>query len=49
MEKVFDNTKDVLCVVIDMEDPMKTVKGDNITEYLDKEEAKSILKTKILE
>ena len=30
-ERKFDNLKDVMCVVTDMEDPMKTFEENNIT------------------
>ena len=49
MERKFDNAKDVLCVVRDMEDPMKIFKEENIPEDLYEKEAKSSLKNKILE
>ena len=38
-----------MCVVIDMEDMMKTFEENNMTEYLYEEEAKSILNNKRLE
>ena len=44
-----DNTKDVLCVITDMEYPMIFFEEDNMSENLDKEEAKSTPKKKRLE
>ena len=38
----FYNTRDVLCVVTDMEEPMKTFVENNTPEDLDEEEAKHI-------
>ena len=35
VEIKFDNKKNVLCVVTDMEDPTKTFEEDNMSEYLD--------------
>ena len=49
VERKFENAKDVLCVVIDMEDLMKKIEEDNILGGLDEEEAKLILIKKILE
>ena len=45
----FDNAKDVLWVVTYMGDTMKTFEDNKMPEYLYDEEAKSILKNKILE
>ena len=39
----------MLCVVTNMEDPMKTFEEDNMPEDLDEKESKSILKKKIIE
>ena len=44
-----NNMKDVMYVVTDMEDKMKTFEEYNIPKYLFKEEVKSTLKHKILE
>ena len=50
MERNSDNEKYMLCVLIDMEDPVKTFEEDNMPEnILDGEEEKSILKGKIRE
>ena len=49
MERIFDNAKDVLCVLTDLENMMKIFEENNIMEDLYEEEAKSILKNKILE
>ena len=48
-ERNIDNAKGVMCVVTDMEDPIKTFEEDIILKYLDEYEAKSILKKKRLE
>ena len=49
VERNFDNEKDVLCVVTDMEDLMKTSEEENMLENLDEEKSKSILKNRRLE
>ena len=49
VETKFDNSKDVICVVTDIEDAMQFLKKNNKTEDLDGEEAKYILKKKRLE
>ena len=48
MERKFDNTKYVMCVVTEMEDPIKNFE-ENIPKYLDEDEFKSTLKNKITE
>ena len=49
VERKFENEKYVLCVVIEMEDQIKTFEENNMPEDLDEEEAKCTLKKKILE
>ena len=46
MERKFENEKYVMCVVIDMEDQMKTFEYNNMLKYFDEGEANSILKNK---
>ena len=49
MEREFDNEKDGMCVVTEMEYTMKKFEEKNMMEYLDEEEAKFTLKKKRLE
>ena len=49
VETNVDHVKDVMCVVTDMGDPMKTFEDNNILGYLDEEEENFILKKKRLE
>ena len=49
VERYFENVKDVLCVLIDMEDMMKQIEDNNILGYLYEEESNFIPKKKILE
>ena len=48
MKRKFDNVKYLMCMLTHMEDTMKTFEGEKIPGYLDEEEAKSIVKKKIL-
>ena len=45
-ERKFDNVKDVMCVVIDRKDPLKSLKRKKFRIILYEHEAKSILKKK---
>ena len=48
LERNLYNATYVMCVVTDVEDPIKTFEEDNMPKYLDEDEAKSILKNKRL-
>ena len=49
MGRNLEEVKYVMCVVTDMEDPMKTFEEENIPKYLDEDESNSILNKKSLE